>query len=284
MPRELHRRALKLYFPFFASYTKHIVDLQTLKSNLDTSVYATREEFYDDTTLIFDNAIAFNKDRPDSNWVVDLAKRMSKAFDRVRKNAEKKAARAANAAGEEFAMSSWGTEDSKSSGSSVSGTGGAGGREGKQKGEATAAGGGGGAGSAAASTVGKKKKISIKLKGPSADGGESAAARSGEPAKPPKKAKLKLKLSRSSSQSNSGSIKSSSPGAGGGSSDIVETVTQAPMNDERRAQCYKILASLKRRQPSTCKWFQKPVSDPMLVKDYREKIANPIDLSSIMSK
>jgi len=56
------------------------------------------------------------------------------------------------------------------------------------------------------------------------------------------------------------------------------------MNAFRRAQCYKVISSLKRRQHANCKWFLKPVSDPKIVKDYKEKISHPMDLSTLSSK
>ena len=61
-------------------------------------------------------------------------------------------------------------------------------------------------------------------------------------------------------------------------------VEPAPMDFARRAECYKIIYSLKRRQSSACKWFARPVSDPAIVKDYKEKIKNTMDLSTITSK
>ena len=46
----------------------------------------------------------------------------------------------------------------------------------------------------------------------------------------------------------------------------------------------KIISSLKRRQKAACQWFHRPVSDPAIIKDYKEKIKYPMDLSSISSK
>ena len=85
-------------FPQYTQVIKKPMDLRTLKTNLEstspTPIYTTKEEFYSDAKLIFTNAIEFNKDR-DSKFVVDLANRMMKAFDRLRKNSEKKQARLA---------------------------------------------------------------------------------------------------------------------------------------------------------------------------------------------
>jgi hypothetical protein len=81
---------------FFEDYlvvVKRPMDLRTLKENLeDGSYYSTREDFYRDAKLIFDNAVLFNRDR-DSAFVVKLAESMTKALERLRRNAEKKAAR-----------------------------------------------------------------------------------------------------------------------------------------------------------------------------------------------
>jgi hypothetical protein len=261
---------------FFQDYlvvVKRPMDLRTLKENLEGGSYSTREEFYSDAKLIFDNAVLFNKDR-DSAFVVKLAESMTKALERLRKNAEKKAARLAAADG--------GDGD----------------------------GGGGGGGD---NLVGEKKtkKISIKLKrqkstssvlseNPTSSTGDSPRGAAGEddvpssststameppPTKPAKKAKAKLKLKLSSVTSSDVANKNHKSKKGGGEFVIdVEKYEPTPMNVIRRAQCYKVLSSLKRRQPAACKFFHKPVSDPAIVRDYREKIANPMDLSTISSK
>jgi len=68
------------------------MDLRTLKENLDNGVYSTKEEFYNDATLIFENAILYNKDR-ESKFVLKLAESITKALERLRRNAEKRVAR-----------------------------------------------------------------------------------------------------------------------------------------------------------------------------------------------
>ena len=281
---------------FFEDYlvvVKRPMDLRTLKENLeDGSYYSTREEFYRDAKLIFDNAVLFNRDR-DSAFVVKLAESMTKALERLRRNAEKKAARLLAAA---------------DGGGGGDGDGGVGGDNKQVVGEK------------------KTKKISIKLKrqksvssvlsenptsssaGGSPRGGagedddvqssSSSTAIAMEPpppttTKPAKKVKAKLKLKLSSSSSatsvdvaNSKNHKSSKKGGGGGELfDVdIEKYESTPMDVIRRAQCYKVVSCLKRRQPGACKLFHKPVSDPAIVKDYREKIAYPMDLSTISSK
>jgi len=248
------------------------MDLRTLKENLDGGAYSTKEAFYADARLIFDNAIKFNTGR-ESDFVLTLARSMNKAFEKLRKTAERKAARAACESG---------------GGSKQKGKDG----DKKEGGE-------------------KKKKINIKLKrqkstasvgdismassndsAPGAGGGaggEASAATTESAAKPKKaKTKLKLKLSAGSdskkgdnASKKSKSKSSTTPKSSSGGGEFLPV----PMTTNRRAQCSKVISSLKRRQPTACKqWFHKPVSDPAIVKDYREKISNPMDMSTLSSK
>ncbi|KAL3788964.1 hypothetical protein ACHAW5_005620 [Stephanodiscus triporus] len=75
----------------YLDIVEYPMDLRTLKENLEGGRYSTRDEFYSDAKMIFDNAVLFNKGR-DSAWVVNLAKRMTKALERLRKKAERNAA------------------------------------------------------------------------------------------------------------------------------------------------------------------------------------------------
>jgi hypothetical protein len=235
----------------YPNVIKKPMDLRTLKENLEAGKYTTKEEFYADTQLIFDNAITFNKDR-DSKFVVDLAKRMIRAFDRLKKKIEAATAK-------------------KNGGTS----------------ETTAAAAGGGT-----------KKLKLKLKRSSsvltaASSNEEASTNGtggGDdppPNKKAKKVKLKLSLGKTANKSESKSSRSNSPASittTTTTTPMVETIGEAPMNATRRAQCYKIMSSFKRRQPMNCKYFLKPVSDRDIVKDYKEKILNPVDLGAITSK
>ncbi len=249
---------------FFEDYlivVKQPMDLRTLKENLEGRSYSTREEFYSNAKMIFNTAVLFNKDR-DSAFVIKLAKSMPKALERLRRNAEKKAARLAMV-------------DGGGSGGAVGSNGDG---DGKQQ------------------QVGKKKtkKISIKLKRQkltllvlsaisTLSLGNSLGGEGGEVIKtampPAKKAKAKLKLKLSSSSSAGINKK-------GGGDDVINIGKYKPtlMNMIQRAQCYKVVSGLKRRQPAACKWFHKPVSNPGIVRDYKEKIAYPMDLSTISSK
>ena len=235
------------YFPDYLNVIKKPMDLRTLKENLEGGKYTTKEEFYADTQLIFDNAITFNKGRDDSKFVVELSKRMIRAYDRLKKKMEAAVAK-------------------------------------KDGGDSTTAAGGG------------TKKIKLKLKrnssvlsGASSNEDASSGTTTGgggdvpPPTKKAKTVKLKLTLGKTANKSSdSKSSRSNSPAST--TTPIVETVGEAPMNATRRAQCYKIMSSLKRRQPMNCRYFLKPVSDPMIVKDYKEKISNPVDLGAITSK
>lgn len=269
------------YFPDYPVIVKRPMDLRTLKQNLDNgTVYATKEEFYADAKLIFDNAILFNKDR-ESKFVVDLANRMIKAFDRLRKNAEKKAARLAAkspttaSSGDNNNNSSVAKPAPKRPSLPTSLN--------KSKSQSDVVG-------------GKKKKINIKLKrqqSTSSIGAMSTGASSNDSGgdnepiiKKSETTKLKLKLSTDGSKRNLlvGNNDSSTKGKSKSSTKAKPGVEIVSMDDTRRAQCYKIISSLKRRQKAACQWFHRPVSDPAIIKDYKEKIKYPMDLSSISSK
>jgi len=258
-----------VHFAEYITVVKRPMDLRTLKENLEKGTYNTRDEFYIDAKLIFDNAVLFNKDR-DSAFVVKLAESMTKALERLRRNAEKKAARLglapASGCGEGGVKSSGGVGGGKS------------GDDASVLSDAVTVNSKGGGGSLGSSETKKTKKISIKLNrqksvpssssANSTDGGGGDAVVLASSSKPAKKAKLKLKLTSQK----------------GDTTARTDKFESTPMSVTRRAQCSKVLASLKRRQQEACKWFHKPVSDPVIVKDYREKISSPMDLSSMSSK
>merc|ERR1711862_283136 len=76
------------FVPDYLSVVAKPMDLTTLKSNLDRGLYKTKEEFYADAQLIWDNAMQYNTGRPENAFIIDLAKQMAKASDRLRKKAE----------------------------------------------------------------------------------------------------------------------------------------------------------------------------------------------------
>lgn len=56
------------------------------------------------------------------------------------------------------------------------------------------------------------------------------------------------------------------------------------MTPARKAQCAKVLTGLKRREHKAIGWFLQPVSDKAIVQDYRAKIPNPMDVSTMQTK
>ena len=226
------------------------MDLRTLLENLDSNKYSTKEEFYADTALIFENAVTFNKGRPNSGFVLTLAKKMNGVFEREKKKLERRSSVAAS-------------EDTV-------------------------------AAAAAAVGGGEKKKIKLSLK---RSGSSTSAADDGSSNNPTKK-KIKLKLNRgkqlpegvssSANAANNHGTTSKSLATHTAPSNTTTTLNDftkmAPMNIKRRAQCYKVLSSLKRRQATNVKYFLKPVNDAKIVKDYKAKIEFPMDLGTISSK
>jgi hypothetical protein len=231
------------YFTDYLTIVKKPMDLRTLGENLEAEKYENREEFYNDANLIWENAIAFNGGRSESQFVVGLAKKMSAAFERERKKAERRSI----------------VNNSEAEASSVA-------------------------------TAPEKKKIKLSLKRSSL--GDSTKSLEGDKSndaasvkKTNKKIKLKLKTAKSLPPSEGASKTSDSAKSSPSKNLTLDQYTAiAPMTPSRKAQCYKALSSLKRRQASNCKWFLKPVNDAKLVKDYREKIEVPMDLGSISSK
>ncbi|KAL7546973.1 hypothetical protein ACHAWF_010294 [Thalassiosira exigua] len=76
----------------YLTVVKHPMDFNTLLTNLKNGEYLSKEEFYQDTRLIFDNAMLFWKDRFElPRDVVDSVDVLSRAFEHARAKAEKKA-------------------------------------------------------------------------------------------------------------------------------------------------------------------------------------------------
>ena len=223
------------------------MDLQTLGTNLDTTpgVYATKEEFYADVTLIAENAVTFNKTRPNSGWVMALVKKFTILFEKEKKKAEAAVAKGG----------------------------------GEQK---------------------KKIKLTLKRSSSKIDVDETIDDSNNTVTSNKKGKKIKLKLNRGKQLpegvSNSGASTKKSTNSSSNSSSSTHTAPSnttttlsdftkmAPMNPSRKAQCCKVLSSLKRRQSVHVKHFLKPVSDPKLVKDYKARIEFPMDLGTISSK
>jgi len=77
-------------YPDYLTIVNRPMDLQTLMDNLDNGSYSTREEFYIDAKLIFDNAKLYNTGR--AAFVVKMATSMTQALELLKRKAEKKAA------------------------------------------------------------------------------------------------------------------------------------------------------------------------------------------------
>ena len=58
------------------------------------------------------------------------------------------------------------------------------------------------------------------------------------------------------------------------------------MTPKLKAQCYKVISALKRKEHLEIGWFLKPVTrnDPRLIDEYKGKIPNAMDLGTIISK
>jgi vacuolar protein-sorting-associated protein 4 len=77
-------------YPDYLTIVNRPMDLQTLMDNLDNGSYSTREEFYFDAKLIFNNAKLYNTGR--AAFVVKMATSMTQALELLKRKAEKKAA------------------------------------------------------------------------------------------------------------------------------------------------------------------------------------------------
>lgn len=273
------------YFPTYLDIVKRPMDLKTLGENLEDGTYTTREDFYKDCQLIFDNAVAFNKGRADSSFVVGLAKKMSTAFERERKKAEKRSVassfEADNASLSSASMrkkTSIKLKIKRNSLGSSSSSKAAGMDEAESKNAED---------SAPTAQIFSKNKIKLSSKQDTENSTTSVASSGAK--------KIKLKLNRGKQLpegvvANTTITTNPTPKPESSTPTTSKTVSLesytkiAPMNSCRTAQCYKTLSGLKRRQVSNCKWFLKPVSDAKLVKDYRAKIECPMDLGTISSK
>lgn len=87
------------YFPTYTTIVKRPMDLGTVESNLNSGYYETKESFFRDASLCFENATIFHKDKPENAWIIKFAKDMQKYLNKERKRAEKKAASESAAAG-----------------------------------------------------------------------------------------------------------------------------------------------------------------------------------------
>lgn len=80
--------------PGYLDVCPKVMDLQTLKYNLEDGVYSSRKDFFDDCFLIFQNAIDYHSDK-DTKWISNGAVKMLKIAKKEEAKAEKKAGNAA---------------------------------------------------------------------------------------------------------------------------------------------------------------------------------------------
>lgn len=74
------------------------------------------------------------------------------------------------------------------------------------------------------------------------------------------------------------------PAPAGGSGTGTTGQVVGAMNPKRTIQCMKVLSGLKRRKFKDMVWFQSPISDKIIIDDYRAKIPSPMDLGTLSIK
>jgi hypothetical protein len=81
-------------FTTYATVVTRPMDLGTVAKNLESGVYKTREECFQDCDICFDNAETFHKDFPENKWIIKLGKDMKKILAKERARVEKKVLKA----------------------------------------------------------------------------------------------------------------------------------------------------------------------------------------------
>ena len=291
------------FVPNYTDVVKRPMDLGTIKKNLDgtegaTTTYRTREEFWADVDIVFENAIFFHTPIKENAWIVKIAKQMQKLVEREKKKAEKKVSGGGGGAGAGIVS---GATQKKKRGRPPS-RGGADAASDPPKPavklklsapKAASAATEPSQGEAGASTAAKAKPSKPKLKLKLGGGGGSAAGSVGSSsrgkevpsdvgkAKPTakiSKPKLKLSISESTGPAPAGKGK----GPGGKKIPPARTSTLTPAE---LAQCSKALSAIRHRNThEDIQWFLRPVSDPQIVDDYKAKIRYPSDLGTIATK
>ena len=67
------------FFPTYVSIVGKPMDLGTALNNLELGMYTTKEAFFIDVGLCFENAEKFHKDKPENDWIIKMAREMKKA-------------------------------------------------------------------------------------------------------------------------------------------------------------------------------------------------------------
>ena len=290
--------------PGYMDVVEKVMDLSTLSQNLEAGQYPTRQAFFKDCFVIFENAIAYHNNR-DSKWIAKLAKEMLKVAKREEKNVNKK--HQADASKKKSMMSDVASK-----------------KEGNAAKLKLKIGGPSNSTDDVSST--SKTKMSIKLKSPSQgnqnkkprltlkigkpktptaedDDSTSKSASSGNGkisikmsgggggsrgkelpkgvAPPKSNKKTASKKSLPKNKKTKITLKASAPGASRGTMQMTST---------RKAQCLKVLSGLKRRKYKDVGWFLQPISeknkeyDKNFIKQYRSRIKHPMDLSTMQAK
>lgn len=308
--------------PGYADVVKKVMDLTTLSRNLEAGVYPDRDSFAKDCYLIYDNAIAYHSTR-ETVWIANMAKSMLRIARNRFNNIDKKkdssgknkkllptkknkkaiseTATKRDSVGTKLKLKLGIATDAtvkpkvsiklKTSpqGKQVPAT-----EDPKEEKKA------------------KKPRLTLKLgKAKTSEPADSAtspqpakASSSAGTSKPtsksvgnsrgkelpkgvtvaktdaPKKSSKKTSTKRKGTDNattKSKKIKLSTGGSQGSSRGAGMTIV-------RRAQCNKVLNGLKRRQQHNVAVFLQPVSDKNIIKDYKSKIQNPMDLGTMQSK
>jgi len=278
-------------FTTYLNVVQRPMDLRTLGENLERGFYKTRQEFFNDAKTIFKNAQVFHKGKKETAWIIKCGNAMLKLVNKEEKAADKKAAPKSEKKPAAITKKVPSLKLKLSSKSMPAAT------------------------SSEAPTT-SKPKLSIKIGGSSSSNTEAPpppppppppAAAKPATTKPPakaKKPKLKLSLSSKTKKPTTAPV-SEPPRAPSRGKELPKGVTaptaskpvkqkKAPkkpkaapssvMSEEVKAQCFKVLAGLKRRQPHNVVWFLKPISDKMVVDDYRAKIPHPMDMGTMSAK
>lgn len=138
----------------------------------------------------------------------------------------------------------------------------------------------------------KGAKISLQLPGSGGSRGKELPEGVTPPKAEPKMVKTatKVKVTKSSAgttKAKATTSKTSKTKAKTSLKATSSTTTKGPallMTPGRKAQCTKVLNGLRRRENQNIGWFLHPVSDKNIVQDYKAKIPNPMDLSTMQTK
>mmetsp|Transcript_2497 Transcript_2497/g.6005 ORF Transcript_2497/g.6005 Transcript_2497/m.6005 type:complete len:1362 (+) Transcript_2497:369-4454(+) len=85
--------------PGYLDICGRAMDLSTLSQNIESGVYSSRRQVYDDCNLIFENAIKYHSDKDTTKWIVSPAQHMLKIAKREQQKIETKIAKGMTASG-----------------------------------------------------------------------------------------------------------------------------------------------------------------------------------------